>query len=492
MELEFCKVIPEFLTKDELIFEIKIRGESPVVDASGLRKQLRKVLSELKRYHYVELADYNSADEIKVIEVKILVLSSLMAEFDFEPMSSALKKIETRYSHIANRIVYFSAFNENLPDKPLTSNVDEFKKSLGSFLLNIKSLKEKSSETGVQIPVSKDSVVLPGVDNTTAASAVDNTVSNLVNPSVLPDGALNVLSDSNFPCLSTANVSLPVNNCVVPNQSFNPYSTIKNPVQDLIKNLSLTDGLNVSQLLDFLRVTIKIKKCGLLSDNNLLILLMPYVSGPLLDKVQCAIKQNFSFDIFHQDLINTFIPSRLFFQLQQELFYRLQKTNEPFSFFIQSIKDSAELLKLKVDEGAIVSTIIEGLSPEERSRLVFERRPHNFFELEQICINSQNVAYTDLQRTLNFGTRQPITNSNVRFPALPPVRNQNSQITYNNNKSNFNPRFQNSPNRMFKTNDNDRIVQRLCFKCGKPGHFAAKCNFIPSNNNKNKDIPKNE
>lgn len=451
--------------------------------------------------------DYNPTDELNIIDIKLLTLNNLIEEFEIDRTNLALKRIFSKYSHIANRVVYLNAYNNSTEEKVCTIKLNSLTTSLSDLLKVINSLKVDPSKDPKTVPT--ETVVEPNSDKTVDNPSLDNPKISVDNPvasgssvnknnsetvepeqNVLPSGALNLVSDDSFPALPVSSVPNQIslinnnNNCPSANnfQSITPYSSIRNPVQDLVKGLSNTDGLNVSQLLEFLKIVLKIKKSGLLNDVNLFILLLPYTTGPLLDKVQSAIKGNFSFEVFHQDILNSLIPSRLYFQLQQDLFYRLQKHNEPFSFFIQSIKDSVELLRIKVDEIQVVNTIIEGLNPGVRSRLIFESRPKNFYDLEQICISSQNVAYTDFQRNQS---------SSSRFLEYKP---QNS--------------FQNDPNNRYKNSNSSRprrpitssTFQNLspnqqntktCFKCGKAGHYANQC--YTSRNTKpnfNKKLPK--
>lgn len=109
-------------------------------------------------------------------------------------------------------------------------------------------------------------------------------------------------------------------------------------------------------------------------------MLIPFCEGPFLDKLNSAIRTGASFEDFQMDVINTLIPSRLYSSLKQNLYFRLQAPSEPLNIYIQSIKDRAEILRLPVEESQFVATVVEGLNPLVRSRIIFERKPKTFNE----------------------------------------------------------------------------------------------------------------
>lgn len=91
--------------------------------------------------------------------------------------------------------------------------------------------------------------------------------------------------------------------------------------------------------------------------------------------------RNLSLDIIHE-VIRHLIPSHLLEQLVHESFYRLQAPHETLPNYVFSIKEAAMCLRLKRFEGEITGAITEGLMPEERSRLVFQKLPSTFAEID--------------------------------------------------------------------------------------------------------------
>jgi hypothetical protein len=143
----------------------------------------------------------------------------------------------------------------------------------------------------------------------------------------------------------------------------------------LLRKLPRVDGLDVSQLLLFPARVIKIRNISMVTDVQLFELIFPFCLDTLAAKVVVALKEQWTFDCLHGSLLEYFVPRRLFDQLKRERYDQLQAENELFAAYINSVKEAAVVLRLPVSESDIVSNIIEGLSPTQRSRFVFQKFP---------------------------------------------------------------------------------------------------------------------
>ncbi|KAG8328720.1 hypothetical protein J6590_103246, partial [Homalodisca vitripennis] len=81
--------------------------------------------------------------------------------------------------------------------------------------------------------------------------------------------------------------------------------------------------------------------------------------------------------------------------LKTDLVHRSQEHNERLSSYISSIKENAKLLQCDYTEKEIVHIIKVGIAPNVRARLVFCDNPKKFEDLDQLCINEQNVYYEE-------------------------------------------------------------------------------------------------
>jgi hypothetical protein len=136
----------------------------------------------------------------------------------------------------------------------------------------------------------------------------------------------------------------------------------------------------------------------MLQTGPFLELIYPFCKSPLRERVAEALGASVDFDQFHEDAIQYFVSRRVFEQLRQEMFGRLQREEESLSTYAQSIKDAATVLRLSLSETEVVAVVMDGLSPSQRSRLVFQKLPVTFRELDQLCIHYHNIRFGDQAR----------------------------------------------------------------------------------------------
>ena len=65
---------------------------------------------------------------------------------------------------------------------------------------------------------------------------------------------------------------------------------------------------------------------------------------------------------------------------------------------MQSIRKTAQILRLGLPERDIIQVILEGVTPQERSRLEFADRPHCFADLDRLCVFARMVQANDESR----------------------------------------------------------------------------------------------
>jgi hypothetical protein len=114
--------------------------------------------------------------------------------------------------------------------------------------------------------------------------------------------------------------------------------------------------------------------------------------------VNLALISGSSFEQFHFDVLQFFVPGRLFESLKQNLFRRLQHSDESFPAYVSSIRDAALVLELPVSEQEIINNILDGLSPAQRSRFVFQARPSTWADVDSLCVHDRNVFFADSNR----------------------------------------------------------------------------------------------
>ena len=231
------------------------------------------------------------------------------------------------------------------------------------------------------------------------------------------------------------------------------FSKVAHPIEGLLRRLPLVDGLDVNQLLLFLAGVIKIRNISMVTDVQLFELIFSFCLDTLAAKVVVALKEQWTFDCLHGSLLEYFVPRRLFDQLKRERYDRLQAENESFAAYINSVKEAAVVLRLPVSESDIVSNIIEGLSPTQRSRFVFQKYPTSFTDLDRLAILDQNFAFADQLRQA-----KPEASSTV---VLLEVRKFQQDSVRHGDKQQVRIAYARSSVR--------------CFRCHKMGHVQRNC-----------------
>ena len=132
------------------------------------------------------------------------------------------------------------------------------------------------------------------------------------------------------------------------------FQRLPHPLEPLLKSLPVVNGLEFEKLLDFLTTVLKIRRLGQIFDSQLFEVLYPFCREPLAERLLSARAQNMKFERFHELVLEYFIPRRIYQQLRQERFSRVQGENEKFAQYVNQIKEAAAVLLPPVWERDIV------------------------------------------------------------------------------------------------------------------------------------------
>jgi hypothetical protein len=143
----------------------------------------------------------------------------------------------------------------------------------------------------------------------------------------------------------------------------------------------------------------------------------PHRRGEVLGLLTQALTASENFDVFHERLLRQFIPVRQLSQLRVERYERLQAEGEPLAMYIQSIRDTALIVRISETEAQVVQRIVEGLTPIQRARFVFQDLPSTFVQLEQLIVVDRNITYADKTRQLSasMGRAKAVETASTSF-----------------------------------------------------------------------------
>jgi hypothetical protein len=160
-----------------------------------------------------------------------------------------------------------------------------------------------------------------------------------------------------------------------------------------------------------------------------------YTKGALASKTMVAIHRGDTLEAYHEEVLTFFIPPRTMLPLLNSEYYRAQKSDEPRSVYVSDIKEMAAALRQDSNEADVVRTILDGLHPHERNRLVFCERPRNYADLDNMCVYAHNIPSNDHNDITDSGTRRTSSSSSARAGSVNPAPHRASVVCYRCNKS---------------------------------------------------------
>jgi hypothetical protein len=104
--------------------------------------------------------------------------------------------------------------------------------------------------------------------------------------------------------------------------------------------------------------------------------------------------------------------------------------------YVSDIKEMAAVLRQDSNEVDVVRTILDGLHPRERNRLVFCERPRNYADLDSMCVYAHNIPSNDHYDITDTGTRRTSSSSSARSDSANPAQHSASVVCFRCNKPN--------------------------------------------------------
>lgn len=421
-------LVPEHLLKKELEFEVKARSLQPETTVQSLRAQLRASMTLECSWQESFVVE----DELLACQVRV---EELECELESEGWFGAIPvraKLASQLLHWASRLeLLLTAPGLDVEAKGWASAAAlKFKEALEK-LKQVKSVKQ----IGASFQESSGlSLVLPKTGTMEHQRVVESAPASVTVSPKFPSNLRSETAES-----SNRGPSGLVSSA---------FAKLPHPLAATLQGFPTVDGLDVSALLSFLEESLKVKQYPGMTDAVLLELLVPYCLPPLKDRLLECLRRGVTFDAFHAQIIEFFIPVRVMERLRVERVYRPQAPAETLSCFVDGIRRVAEVLRLSLGERQLVDLILEGIKPDERSRLVFCQRPLSFADLERLSIVSRSVQDADAQREVMRGSRPQVPNSTlvpppvVREPYGPPTQRERVPV---------------------------------CFGCGQRGHMRREC-----------------
>lgn len=435
-------LVPEHLRKPELVFEVTARGQQAQSDVKGLRVQLRGCLAQERSWQ-------DSFD----LEEEILACKTRLEELEDDLVDASLALAGSARAKLASQILHWRARMELLAYAPaVTTEVQEWAKTateklkLALEVLNeSKSVKEKGASF---VDHAKDpSLSLHIPSPKASAESTKSAPASSSAPPVFEKSVTNQVFE-NKTALGNESVVRP----------FSMFAKLPHPLSAILQNIPRVDGLDLNALLAFLQETFRVRDFPGMTDSAVMEILTSYCLRPLSDRLLDCLKRGVSFDTFHAEVLDYFVPTRVMERLRVERVYRPQAPGEMLSQYVGEIRSLAQVLRLNFSEGQLVDLIVEGIKPQDRSRFVFCAKPTTFAELDRLSRFSSGIQDCDFQRNLCWG----------QFPPVP----LGPQVAF----------VQPGP-----PVPNTRKEPPVCFGCRQKGHVKRNCPQAPKKDSEPKN-----
>lgn len=361
----------DLLSKEELLYEVKIRGVEGVSECKvvELRKKLRQLVAlNVMPSSFNLKGKINYQDEVEKIKQELAILSGKVEDsLDLENTLEILR-CQAKIKHWEKRIETLNQLFkiDAAQGKTLKTLSEKFEELLAKI---VSANLDKEQSVLVERKLSESNLELENeLFSQDKSSEAINACSKLENEVFTPDRGSMI------------------------------FGKVPNPVERYVKNLRVYDGLNVMQLLEFLKILLKIKAETQLNDKDILEIVVGHCTGPLLSKLIEYKQIGLSVNQVHVRLVGNFVPFTHLERLKFEMLHRPQRHNESLSSYILEIRENVKLLCCDIVEKDVVEMIKVGINPETRNKLVFVGNPTTFGELEEICIRIQNISYSDYMR----------------------------------------------------------------------------------------------
>lgn len=447
----------QYLVKDELLFELLARGRevSTELSVNTLRKNLRSAVRDNIPFKVSNLVNVvNPSQELSLIQAKLVLIEDSVSELSEKSPLLSVAKCQEKLNHLGRRISFLEGLKlDEEPREIFTvckAKVDKLVETVSKLVPGMNAERLSELEQQLDKSLTEAEMEEEGNCNPTSIprSELPATTQPICEPGIVPSAS--TPSQPQTVPVFDINNQYP-NNLHKNSTSLSMFGKISNPIEKYLQNFKITNGLNPSSLLVFIKNMLKLKNETSLSHLEILNLLPCYAEEPLLNKIlEC--KNNMpNVDYLHRELLAYFLPFGMLERLKQDLIFRPQRHYEPLPVYIYDIKNHSDILLSSLTEQQLVESIIRGINPEDRNKLIFMSKPTSFKDLESICVASNNIGFNDHLR------------NDAEQPRLNVVRPPHAEYRprRNNNLLNQGP--------------------KLCFSCNRPGHLAKNCYRSPKN-----------
>jgi hypothetical protein len=305
---------PKFLLKDELLYELCIRGISSDTNVQTLRRLFKSLVSEGLPVDVSNLSSLGVEELYGSVVIKTVELQNLVTQSK-SGLSLLTPRFRTRISHLRGSLTHLTSLGL-FPSNITTSHYQELHDQLDRIEQNIASF-EMADRQGQGKDEQDDMYSLtPGTCGTHPNLLPDKGGDHLgvedgQGTGVVSTVTVDVNNDTGVRAAQVAQAGAGINAATSPplgqsaSQVFIPYfyQRLPHPLSHLLKELPVADGTDVKLLCDFRLKVIKVRQVGQITEATIYEIMYPYCRSELSALVTNAITARESFEIFHVRLL---------------------------------------------------------------------------------------------------------------------------------------------------------------------------------------------
>lgn len=205
------------LTKEELVWELKIRGIAESDNVDSLRKSLRSALSVEKDASFIQTFDVeNVEEECNICETKLTDINNILKEFTGS--TSQVRKLETKICHTFNRLEHVKS-DETLIKEKRANLLKGLMESIETYNAKVRTLRQVEQ---VQVPTDPRLFTRPGIsENATQQVPLSSSPQSQMNDSFVDPNISN--SSIGTTCKSVPVYKWQLKFSGQPSESFNAF-----------------------------------------------------------------------------------------------------------------------------------------------------------------------------------------------------------------------------------------------------------------------------